>query len=268
MRKTIFYLLLLLSLVALFIRFAYDPLSGFLGLKGRGGMKITSYPQGAAVFFNGLQVGKTPYTNEDLEAKKYQIRLVGEKVFWEGSVKINSGTLSVVNRELAASIASSSGEILTLEKGRGVRVASHPEGAAVEIDGKFYGKTPLMVSEITPGEHLFLLSYDSYLKRSIRASLPEKMLLNLEVNLAVSEADAGGIFLPAVTPVPQLVVKQTPTGFLRVRSDPSTGSKEVGRVNSGDNLTFLEELPGWYKIKLDDDTRGYVSSEYVQKQGL
>lgn len=266
MRKTIFYILLLLSLLALFVRFGYDSAVDLLGLKGRGGIKITSYPQGAAVFLNGMEVGKTPYTNENLEAKKYQVKLSGEKTFWEGLVNINSGTLSVVNRELAESIASSSGEALTLENGQGVRVVSHPEGATVEIDGKAYGQTPLMVSEITPSEHLFLLSHDNYLKRSIRASLPEKMLLNLEVNLAVSETDLAPVVLPTITPESKLVVKQTPVGFLRVRNGPSTSSKEVGRVSSGDTLTLLEELSGWYKIKLDDETEGYVSASYVQKQ--
>lgn len=62
----------------------------------------------------------------------------------------------------------------------------------------------------------------------------------------------------------QVLILQTPTGFLRVRSTP--GGSEVGQVSPGQSFTFLDEQSGWYKIQLSDGTMGWVSSQYSKKQ--
>jgi uncharacterized protein YgiM (DUF1202 family) len=175
--------------------------------------------------------------------------------------------MTVVNRELSTSSTSSAGEILMLDKGAGVVITSSPQGADVTVDGKSYGQTPLSLPEITPGEHNFTLSHPNWLKRDIRATIPPEMVLNLEIDLAISEADLGNISAPKVTTLPKLVVGQTPTGFLRVRDKPSLAGEEIGKVYPGQNLTALEEArDGWYKVKLENGVEGYVSASYVQKQ--
>lgn len=57
----------------------------------------------------------------------------------------------------------------------------------------------------------------------------------------------------------------TPYGWLRVREQPSLSGKEVAKVNTGEQLEFLEESSGWYKIKLTDGTTGYILSSYAKK---
>lgn len=267
MKKSFFLVLVFISIVVLSIRFGSQPLSALLGYQVKAGLKVTSMPE-ATVFLNGKEVGNTPYQDENLQAGDYRVKLEVDKSSWEGSVNLSQGTLSVVNRELAETTASSSGEVLTLNPGKGVVITSSPSEAQVEIDGKDYGKTPLAVSDLSSGEHTFLINHDSFLKRSIRASLPENMLLSIDVNLAISEVDLGGITTPTVISPQKLVVKQTPTGFLRVRNKPSLNGEEVGKVSSGDNLLLLEELSGWDRVRLDNGTEGYISSSYVQKQSI
>lgn len=265
MKKTAFLLLVFLSFLALVIRFVTPPLSHLLGYKEKAGIKITSIPQ-AMVFINGKEVGQTPYQDENLKVEEYRVELKAGDAQWQSKVKLTNGTMAVVNREISASAASSSGEILTLDKGSGVVITSTPSSSDVEIDGKEAGKTPLSVSSLPPGEHTFLLSRDGYLKRNIRASLPDGLALIMDVNLAISEIDLGDLPTPKVAAVVKMTVKQTSTGFLRLRDQPSTRGKEIGRLSSGDTVTLVEELSGWYKVKTDKEVEGYVSSSYVEKQ--
>ncbi len=265
MKKTIFIILVFIAGLLLFIRFGVNPLVDSLGFNQKAGLKITSIPE-AKVFVNGREVGKTSFEDKELKPGEYLVKLSSDQGNWEGKVKIQGGTLAVVNRELGENLASSSGEILTLSSGKGVTITSQPDGAEVMVDGKSVGVTPKTVTDLTVGEHTFLLSHPSYLKRSIRAYIPDKLSLSIAVDLALTEVDVASIPTTPQTTQIEVVVKQTPTGFLRVREKASTASKEVGRVSEGDVLMVLEELPSWYKIKTPDNIEGYVSATYVTKK--
>lgn len=265
MKKTLLFSLVIVSALMLVARLGFKPVAEVLGFKEKAGLRITAIPE-AMVLVDGVAVGKTPYQNEDLKVGSYRVRLEAGSAVWEGAVKLTNGTVSVVDRELSAGVASASGEILTLDSGRGVTVTSIPDGAGVEIDEKIYGVTPLVLSDIAPGDHTFILSHANFTKRNIKAVLPQNMSLNLAVDLAVSEVEVRNIQTPSFTAPTKLIIKQTPTGFLRVRNKPNLSGAEIGRVSSGDSVTQLEELSGWFKVRLENDTEGYVSSQYVQKQ--
>lgn len=266
MRKSIFLILVALSILVLILRFGIKPLTNLLGYQQKAGIKITSTPQ-ALISINGKEVGATPYQDESLQAGEYNISLSVNKASWAGWVKLNKGTLTVVNRELAESVASSSGEVLTLTAGAGANIVSTPPQAEVIVNGKPFGKTPLAIANLTSGEHNFLISHDNYLKRSIRAFVPEKYALNLEVDLAISELDLTAVATPVTVTSTELIIKTTPTGFLRVRDKPSLQGKEVARVPSGSQLKMVEEVNDWFKVKLPDGQEGYVFSTYVEKKG-
>lgn len=263
MKKTLFFSLFLISLLVLVVRFS-NQFSALLGVQEKAGLRVLSTPQ-AQVFIGGDQMGETPYENTNLLAQEYDVKIISNDLTWQGKIKLGGGTLTIVNRELAKDTTSSAGEILTLDKGRGVTVISSPDGADIEIDGKVYGKTPTKI-DTDPGEHTFNLSKGNYLKRSINASVPENYNLILNVDLALSEADLTNINTPVITQTPMVVVRSTPTGFLRVREKASTSSKEVAQVKPGDELVLLEELPSWNRVRLPDGTEGFVSVSYVEKK--
>jgi hypothetical protein len=265
MRKMLLLIFVSISIVVLIIRFGTTPVLNLLGFKERSGLKIDTNAE-AQVRIDNKDAGRTPFQKEDLLPGEHLISLISSQGNWQGYIKLNPGTLSVVNRELAPTEASSSGEVITLEKGAGVTIISNPSPSEVEVDGKGVGKTPLSLNSLEPGEHLFSLSHPSYLKRSVRAALTEGYQLTLRVDLAISEADLTQVSTPPIQANVTLKVLSTPTGFLRVRDAPSTSGKEITRVSPGDSLILIDEQGSWDKVKLSDGKEGYVSSQYVQKQ--
>ena len=265
MKKTLFLFLLLISVVVLIMKFGEEQFKVLIGVSDKSGINIATFPTAARVFLDNIETGTTPFEGKDLISKEYILKIQKDNLDWEGKVNLNPGVVTLVNRDLALGIASSAGEILTLEKGQGVTVISTPSNADVEIDGKNIGKTPIAVN-IDTGEHTFNISHSNYLNRSIRAQVLKNYNLTMTVDLALSEADLSTPQAPVITKTPQLIVKNTPTGFLRVRDKASLNGKEIAQVKPGDTLILLESLGSWDRVRLSDGTEGFVSSDYVSKK--
>jgi hypothetical protein len=264
MKKKIFLGLVFICSLILIISLGSQLFTSMLNLEQKAGLKITSTPE-AVVYLNGMEVGKTPFQDENLSAGEYLVKLSVDNLNWQGRIKLTKGTVSIINRLLSAGIATSSGETLILEKGTGVVIISSPSGSEVEVDGKIYGLTPISISNISSGEHNIILSHEGYLKRSFSVVLPLDLSLHINVDLAMTEVKLENLPTPTIAIMQKIIIKQTPLGYLRVREKPSVNSKEIGQVSSGDELEVVEELVGWIKIKLKDSQEGYVSIQYVQK---
>lgn len=52
---------------------------------------------------------------------------------------------------------------------------------------------------------------------------------------------------------------------LNVRELPNTDSSKVGRLLPGESAELMEDVPYWYKVRLDDGTVGYVSKAWSVK---
>ena len=65
---------------------------------------------------------------------------------------------------------------------------------------------------------------------------------------------------------PYVEILDTPTGWLRVRSSPtSSENNEIAKVYPGETYAFLEvNDTGWYKIKLSDGQEGWISGQYAK----
>lgn len=265
MKKTIIWSLVLLSIAVLLIRNSAKIEETMFGIKQKSGLSVFSLPDSATVFLDGKEVGQTPFEDKNLDVREYIVKLDKDGASWQGNIKLTSGTEAIINRDLAKDIASSSGEILTLEKGKGLTIISNPADAEVEVDGKAFGKTPVII-DITNGEHTILVSHANYLNRSIKANLPENFNLTVSVDLSLSETDLSTISAPVITQTPEVLVKKTPTGFLRVRDKGSLSGKEIAQVNEGEKLVLLEEFGDWDRVRLSNGTEGFVSSAYVEKK--
>jgi hypothetical protein len=265
MKKFIVWFLLLISFTALILRFSDKLAEVFFGIKPTSGISVLSAPSDAIVYLDGKEVGKTPYEEKKLEVREYLVKIEKNGALWQGKIKLNSGTMTVVNRDIATDSASSAGESISLEQGRGLTVVSQPSESEVEIDGKSFGKTPLTV-DIEPGGHNITVSRQGYFNRSIRANLPDNFKMIVVADLALSEADLTTTQASVTTQTPELLVKNTPTGFLRVRDKASLAGREITQVKPGDSLILLEELGSWDRVRLSDGTEGFVSSAYVEKK--
>lgn len=64
----------------------------------------------------------------------------------------------------------------------------------------------------------------------------------------------------------QIVVIKITDGSssVNLREGPSTTTKIVSTAKDGDTFDFEEEISGWYKIKLEDQSIAYITSNYAE----
>lgn len=271
----IFFILLGIILVGIAI---------FLFIKGRqGGMaalQITSIPQ-AAIFLDGKQIGKTPF-RDNVSSGEHLVKIVAEENqgLFEQKLTFLPNILTVIDRNLDKS--SSSGHTLSLfplpDKNEvQITVISTPSRASVTLDSELKGITPLLVKDVTASDHELMVAKEEYQERVIRVKTAAGFKLVANVDLAVNLAPTptsspSAQLTPTATPTSKMAspsaqvrINQTPTGFLRVRFEPSLSASEVARVKPGELFPFLDEKGGWFKIKLPQGIEGWVSSQYSQK---
>jgi len=229
-------------------------------------LQVTSTPE-ASVFLDGKHIGKTPFFSDQLRGGEHLLKITVSDASYVSKITLNPSTLTVVNRELASNFLGQSGETLWLDRsGKGVFISSLPTEAQVTIDGRFYGKTPLLVKEITEGDHKITLSKAGFIDREFAVKTSNNYQLQADVTLA-SEIAKGISSEPS--PAPKLELKKvevlkTPLGFLRVRAEPDLSAGEVGRVKTGDKLEIIQETKDWVKVSFDGKF-GWISAQYTKK---
>jgi uncharacterized protein YgiM (DUF1202 family) len=56
----------------------------------------------------------------------------------------------------------------------------------------------------------------------------------------------------------------TKSAPLNIRADKDASAKVVGQVDKGSTVQILEKAGEWYKVKLEDGTTGYASSQFIE----
>ncbi|OGG20461.1 hypothetical protein A3D03_06445 [Candidatus Gottesmanbacteria bacterium RIFCSPHIGHO2_02_FULL_40_13] len=244
-----------------------------------GGLKVVSNPK-SSIFLNDKLLGKTPY-DDKYPAGEYIMKLIPEDTStsaasWQKKINISPSLLTYVNRELGASELSSSGDILFLEKitdkEAQVAIFSTPDSATVILDGQEKGVSPLVLRDVVAGEHDVAVSSPGFTSRTVRIQAVTGYKLTVEYQLSIL-AENNSTSSPPSTSIgestdpakPYVVIKDTPTGFLRVRSGPSTTATETAQIKPGDKYSFLGEDSGWYKISYDTGKDGWISAKYAEK---
>lgn len=248
------------------------------------GLKISTSPS-SSVYINDKLIGKTPYETR-YPAGEYVLKLIPDDSSyqasaWQGKVILNPSVWTYIKRELGSSELKTAGEILTLEKisqsDAQINVTSQTEGANVILDGQEKGVTPLFINDIIPGEHDIAVTSTGFIQRTVRVQATTGYKLNIDFQLALSTdeiATASVSLTPSPTIVssgetaggkPSISIKDTPTGFLRVRSGPNLSATETAQVKPGEKFPLIEEKEGWYKITLSNGKEGWISSRYAGK---
>jgi len=274
-------------------------LSGCLPKKQMAALQVNSFPV-ASIFIDGKHVGKTPFVDRQMKPGEINIKLIPESTAsaltsWEGKLKLVGGVLTVVSREFAEQEDYTSGDILTLEpmkdkKSASLAVVTSPDGAQVKLNEENRGPTPLVLEKIEEGEYQITLSLTGFKERSFKARAVKGFKLIVSSKLAkeggpeVSPTPTGPIPTDKITPKPtttpkttpsprptvpitgaSVEIKETETGWLRVRSGPGRSYAEVAKVYPGEKYPLLEEKPDWYKITYQEGKEGWISSQYATK---
>lgn len=301
MRRKIAFLLVLVGLVG--IIFGVIKLFGNRSPK-QGVLKINSTPA-ASVFLDNKHLGRTPFEDKvavgEYTIKIVPEQGSANLASWQGKITVKSNILTYVNRDLSESELTSAGEILWLEKINSkhaeISVTTIPDGGTVFIDDEARGTTPVTLQNISAGDHSLTIASPGFLARTLKIKATSGYRLTSFIQLALSANQAMITPTPETTPMevlgitakptpslkitptksasssgtiddppkPFVIIKDTPTGYLRVRMEPSTSATESGRVNPGEKYTFFDSRSGWYQIKFDGVNTGWISGQYTTK---
>jgi len=258
---------------------------GYFKPKGAG-ILIDSTPA-STVYINDEQVGRTPYS-ETLPPSEITIRMVPESfenplVPFSTKVSLASGIQTVIRREFQNTEEKSSGETLSFEKIGGnevsLSVVSVPDSAQLSIDSVTKAFTPYKTSSLSAGEHRLEISAMNYNEKEIKIRTYKGYKLTAYIQLAKLDnppekpkENQEQIDNKEIDETKTMVeISKTPTGFLRVRSEPSTLGEEIAQIKPGEQYELLneDEETGWFNIKLlsDEDGEektGWISDQYAE----
>ena len=242
----------------------------FLGACGveKAGVEIVSEPI-AKVYLNGKESGTTPYKNNTLKPGEIEIKLDDRfGNFWERKIKLESNVTSVINWTFDG--VKDGGYILSMEKtGKdgSILVNSNPGGAMVYIDGELKINTPAKIENIGEGDKKLSISFPGYKSINLIIKVVKGYQLIVDAKLEKEErVDTAYSISPVPTTSlgPKIRIKETETGWLRVRSVSNNGGVEIGKANPGELYELIDEINGWYQIKFEDK-EGWVSAKYAEK---
>jgi len=261
--------------VVIFLSLLVFSLIGSFRQKGAG-LLVETNPS-AIVYLDGVQVGKTPYETT-VKPGEVTLKLVPESTetpltFYETKVTLISGIKTVVKRDFGETDETSQGEIISFEKvggsQTGISIVTNPDSAQISLDGQIRGFSPVKISSLLQGEHQVILSAPGYLERTVNLKSILGYKLTLIVKLA-KDSNAQKTPEPEVAKETKTILVEiltTPTGYLRVRSEPSSSATEVAQVKPGEKYAFLEDdaQTGWFKIEYQKGKSGWVSNQYAKK---
>ena len=241
----------------------------------------------SSVFIDGVLSGRTPY-EEVRKTGEVTVKLIPESFErplapYETKVTLVAGVQTVIHWDFGESAELGQGEIASFEKvGKeetALSIVTIPSSSQFEIDGGIKVFTPYKSSSIVPGEHALFFSSKGFLDRTIRVKTVSGYKLTAIVQLAenpeftqeVAKEEVKGQEEKKI----EVEILSTPTGFLRVRGEPSTLGEEIGQVEPGERYPFLEEdaKTGWFKIEFSSTgvdagvKQGWVSNTYAKKIG-
>jgi len=268
MRKGLYLLLVLVS---------GFMLSGCSISTKKSAVEINSYPV-AKVFIDGKEMGLTPYRNRSLSPGEIEIKLVTNDRSWSKKIKLQNNISTVIDWEFGENDDESGGYVLYLEKTgdkkkAGVMVNTNPSKSTVMIDNEVKGLSPLRISDIGQGDKHLALKFPNHKTMDIFMKSLNEYQLVVDAVLAEDKVEVVNEEETKVenadlvsTPTTVLIkIKETETGWLRVRESDSAASKEVTRVIPGATYPLLEEKTDWYKIDLGENKNGWISTSYGEK---
>ncbi|MDO8497545.1 MAG: PEGA domain-containing protein [bacterium] len=283
MKKKLMLLFVLLLLFAGFIGVKYFILDS-QNIYGR--IKVVSSPA-ASVFIDSVAMGKTPY-EERQKAGEYNLKLIPEgtatdTASWQGKIKITKNSLTYVNRELGLSDVTSAGEIFTIAKAEltkksdagEINIETEPIGAIIYLDNEEKGVAPVVLADIPKGDHELSVFMPNFFRRTQKINIDPGYRVNAVFKLAIDQSqkinNPSAPGTTTATPSASLEKKEkvtisdTPTGFLRVREEPTVNASESAQVKPGQSFDLVEEKEGWYKIEYEKGKEGWISGQYATK---
>ncbi len=216
-----------------------------------GSISIESNPSEATILLDGNDVSTTPDTISQVAIGIHEIEIKKEGYAeWKKKLNVKQGKEIILNAVLQPITGSA-------------RLESEPTGAVIFIDGENVGKTPDVITSISPGKHeikIRLEGYDSCLQmvkiKNGKESLFSASLQRKKGSLMlISNPENALIYLEGKKygRTPRTINELTPGNYAieLVLADYQTWSVKAGIV-PGEEITIkaeLQEKPGSISIK-------------------
>jgi hypothetical protein len=190
-----------------------------------GSLKIDTNPQGALVLIDGVHRGQTP-AEIPLDPGQHRVEIQNDGQSRTLEVSIASGATSSQYLELPKT------NVLYGQ----LQVSTEPSGARVSVDGQPRGTSPVILSDLTPGDHVVTVETDS---NSVSQAV--KIEGGLSASLVVPLAPKGS----------------AASGWLKLSSPIEMQLYEKGRL-LGTSLIDRIMLPaGKHEIEIVNESLGY-----------
>ena len=291
MKRKLAFLIALLALVVLVV-----GVVKFIGGRSpkQGELRVDSSPT-VSIFLDSKHIGRTSFRDK-VAAGEYTIKLVPETsteqiASWQGKISVGANLLTYINANLSDSELTSAIDVLWLEKisskNSELSVTTNPDGATVSVDDQTKVVTPLLISDLALGDHTLAITSPGFLSRTLKIKTTPGYKLIASLKLALSPGTTTPEATSSPTPTvtlkatptkaatssatqpdpakPFAIIKDTPTGFLRVRMEPSTAATEAAQVNPGEKYHIFDEESGWYQIQYEGTDKGWISGQYAEK---
>lgn len=239
----------------------------------KAGIEIMSTPS-TKVFIDNKESGMTPYKNNSLKPGEINVKLVtNDGAEFNRKIELQNKVNTVINWEFGKTEQETGGYVLSMEKTGDIKrsnllVNATPDKSAVSIENEIVGFSPTKIDDIGEGDKQITVSFPGYKSINLYIKAIKGYQLLVDSKLA---QDVPLVQEPIITPAPSIStatkvkIKQTETGWLRVRADSNNSSAEVAKVKPDETYTLLEEKADWYKIDLLNGKSGWVSIKYVEK---
>ncbi|KKS45600.1 MAG: Serine/threonine protein kinase [Candidatus Gottesmanbacteria bacterium GW2011_GWA2_42_18] len=275
--KKIIIIIIGIVLIGAGIYFGRDFLPKLTSSQGE--LHVESQPE-TTVFVNDENKEKTPITQK-IDPGQYEVKLVPDDQAaistWQQSVTVNPGTQTFIKALLGDTSTTSSWEVIILEKLSGneteLSVSSATDASELYINGNFKGTSPLSFQDIAEGEHEIRLTAPGFAEKKIKVNVTQGYKLTVRTQLALVDESQMTQEQEGEKPAQAeddgalgtLLITSPTTGWLRVRSEPTTSGEEVGRIDDGEKVTYFTDKDGWYEVEYEEGKKGWISGDYAEK---
>ncbi len=195
--------------------------------KERSELSVITAPEGASVMLNTSTYGLSPVILDEVEPGAYTL-----------------GIQAVGHMQKSMNVS--------LQKGYRLHVYSRLERE---------GDVPLPSAPPTPSPSPSILQPEPEITPSPTATLPSPSPVSRS---ALQEnSNEPSTSFPGTTTKPYVTVKDTGTGWLRVRDQANSAGQEVGRLTVGENYPYVSTMNGWFEVTYAPGKTGWISGQYA-----
>lgn len=246
-----------------------------LGLRGGAGVSLVTKPESAEVFIDGESLGNAPLS----------------QVIDPGVHTLKISKEGYISREIGVNIE----EGFRLTASVTLALNPYPQSKKLNDEGKF---TLFDLSSDNPqlNEDYHVWAEAVWHFQTTKQSVPKKFDVIIDENgktypLVADYTKKKAIIVGYLSSNPgklsdkaesawesvtagkskgassaQVLILDTPNGFLNVRSGPGTNNKIVTKVDPGKTFTLVKEEGDWYKIIYEASKTGWISAQFAKKQ--